>query len=117
MPQLLLKFRFRNRKYISNMNYIGCPYNQNTEQRAYRTCVRLYQFYVPFIYYICNKVTTLLPHIALTMAKSRTSFSLSAESLEMLKKLAEKNNRSQANMLEILISDAAEKMKIKPRKS
>jgi hypothetical protein len=32
------------------------------------------------------------------MAKKRTSFSISDEALELLKKLAEKNDRSQANM-------------------
>jgi predicted DNA-binding protein len=46
------------------------------------------------------------------MAKKRTSFSISDEALELLKKLAEKNDRSQANMLEILIKEAAKKEKI-----
>lgn len=36
--------------------------------------------------------------------KKRTSFALSKNSLEQLKKLAEKNNRSMANMLEELIT-------------
>lgn len=47
------------------------------------------------------------------MNKKRTSFALSNEALELLKALAEKDNRSQANMLEILIIEAAKKMKIK----
>lgn len=37
------------------------------------------------------------------MAKKRTSFALSEQALEQLKKLAEKQNRSMANMLEELI--------------
>ena len=37
------------------------------------------------------------------MAKKRTSFALSEQALEQLKKLAEKENRSMANMLEELI--------------
>lgn len=37
------------------------------------------------------------------MAKKRTSFALSEEALEKLRKLAEKENRSMANMLEELI--------------
>ncbi len=47
------------------------------------------------------------------MAKKITSFSLNEDTLTLLKKLAEKNNRSQANMLEVLITDAAKKEKIK----
>lgn len=47
------------------------------------------------------------------MAKIRTSFSLSQEALYLLKLLAEKNERSQANMLEILIKESAKKEKIK----
>lgn len=35
--------------------------------------------------------------------KKRTSFALSKDSLEKLKQLAEKNNRSMANMIEELI--------------
>ena len=35
--------------------------------------------------------------------KKRTSFALSKESLEQLKKVADKNNRSMANMIEELI--------------
>lgn len=38
--------------------------------------------------------------------KKRTSFTLSAEALELLKVLAKENNRSQANMLEQLIKNA-----------
>lgn len=41
------------------------------------------------------------------MAKKRTSFALSEKALEQLKKLAEKENRSMANMLEELIKRAA----------
>jgi predicted DNA-binding protein len=41
--------------------------------------------------------------------KKRTSFSISAEVLELLKILAKENNRSQANMLEQLIRDASMK--------
>lgn len=37
------------------------------------------------------------------MAKKRTSFALSEQALEQLKKLAEKQNCSMANMLEELI--------------
>lgn len=37
------------------------------------------------------------------MAKKRTSFALSEKALEQLKKLAEKENRSMANMIEELI--------------
>ena len=37
------------------------------------------------------------------MAKKRTSFALSEQALEQLKKLAEKQNRSMANMLDELI--------------
>lgn len=50
------------------------------------------------------------------MPKKRTSFSLSDESLALLKKLSEKNGRSQANIIEILIKESAEKNKIKPQK-
>jgi predicted transcriptional regulator len=46
------------------------------------------------------------------MAKTRTSFALSDEALRLLKLLAEKNDRSQANMLEQLIKEAAAKQKI-----
>jgi hypothetical protein len=42
-----------------------------------------------------------------------TSFSLNEETLSLLKKLAEKNDRSQANMLDVLIKEAAKKEKIK----
>lgn len=45
-------------------------------------------------------------------AKIRTSFALSEETLKLLKALAEKANRSQANMLEVLISEAAKKEKV-----
>jgi hypothetical protein len=44
--------------------------------------------------------------------KLRTSFSLDENVLALLKKLAEKNNRSQANQLEELIKEAAKKSKI-----
>jgi hypothetical protein len=47
------------------------------------------------------------------MAKKITSFSLNEETLSLLKKLAEKNDRSQANMLDVLIKEAAKKEKIK----
>jgi hypothetical protein len=50
------------------------------------------------------------------MTKKRTSFSLSDEALELLKIMADKNERSQANMLEVLIKDAAIKEKIKVKK-
>ncbi len=46
------------------------------------------------------------------MPKQRTSFALSEEALKLLKTLAEKNERSQANMLEILIKEAAKKHKL-----
>ncbi len=45
--------------------------------------------------------------------KKRTSFSLSESALELLKKLADKENRSSANMLETLILDAAKLVDIK----
>lgn len=48
------------------------------------------------------------------MSKQKTSFTLSEESLKLLKLLAEKNDRSQASMLEVLIKEAAKKEKIKP---
>jgi hypothetical protein len=48
------------------------------------------------------------------MNKKRTSFALSQAALELLKALAEKDNRSQANMLELLIIEAAKKKGIKP---
>lgn len=51
------------------------------------------------------------------MAKIKTSFSLSSESINLLKLLSEKNNRSQANMLEILIKERCEKEKIKYAKT
>lgn len=43
------------------------------------------------------------------MAKKRTSFALSEKTLAQLKKLAEKENRSMANMLEELIRKEFEK--------
>ena len=43
------------------------------------------------------------------MAKKRTSFALSEQALEQLKKLAEKQNRSMANMIEELIRKEYEK--------
>lgn len=43
------------------------------------------------------------------MAKKRTSFALSEKALEQLKKLAEKENRSMANMVEELIKKEFEK--------
>jgi len=45
------------------------------------------------------------------MAKKRTSFSLSDKALELLDKLAAKNNRSKANMLEVIIEEASKKIK------
>jgi hypothetical protein len=36
------------------------------------------------------------------------------ETLLLLKKLAEKNDRSQANMLDVLIKEAAKKENVKP---
>lgn len=47
------------------------------------------------------------------MTKKRTSFAISEEVINMLKKLADSNNRSQANMLEQLIKDAFEKEGVK----
>ncbi len=43
------------------------------------------------------------------MSKKVTSFRLSEKALEQLKKLAEKENRSMANMIEELIRNAYEK--------
>ena len=45
------------------------------------------------------------------MAKKRTSFALSDEALQQLKELAEKENRSQANMIEQLIKESYSKIK------
>jgi hypothetical protein len=42
------------------------------------------------------------------MNKKRTSFCIHPDAIEKLKILAEKENRSQANMLEVLIIKAAE---------
>lgn len=47
------------------------------------------------------------------MTKKITSFSLDEETLVLLKKIAEVNKRSQANMLSILIEEAAKKYKVK----
>ena len=46
------------------------------------------------------------------MAKKITSFSLDEETLKLLKLLAEKEERSQANMLQVLIKEASAKAKI-----
>ncbi len=48
------------------------------------------------------------------MPKQRTSFALSRDALSLLKKLADKNTRSQASMIEILIREAAKLEKLKP---
>lgn len=45
--------------------------------------------------------------------KKVISFRLSEETIELLKKLAEKDSRSATNMLEVLVRDAAEKKGIK----
>lgn len=45
--------------------------------------------------------------------KIRTSFALSEEVLRLLKLLAEKLNRSQANTLEELVKDASKVHKVK----
>lgn len=50
------------------------------------------------------------------MSKKITSFSLDESTLLLLKLLAEKDERSQAKILDILIREAAEKSKIKPPK-
>lgn len=47
------------------------------------------------------------------MSKIKTSFTLSEEAVSLLKKLAIKNDRSQASMLEVLIKEAANKEKIR----
>ena len=60
------------------------------------------------------KVSVLLAYNKINMAKKVTSFSLNEETLLLLKKLAEKHDRSQANMLDVLIKEAAKKEKIKP---
>ena len=49
------------------------------------------------------------------MAKSKTSFSLSADSIDLLKQLAKLNRRSQAGMLEVLIDQSAKKAKIESK--
>ena len=46
------------------------------------------------------------------MAKTLASFRLETSTIEILKALSEKNSRSQANMLEVLIREAAAKAKI-----
>ena len=43
----------------------------------------------------------------------KTSFRINEDVLELLKKLAEKNDRSQAGTIEYLIKEAAKKEKIK----
>ena len=43
------------------------------------------------------------------MAKKRTSFALSEKALEQLKKLVEKENRSMANLIEVLLDEKYEK--------
>jgi predicted DNA-binding ribbon-helix-helix protein len=48
------------------------------------------------------------------MSKKITSFSLEETTLELLKKLAEKSDRSQAKMLEHLIKEAAQKANLVP---
>lgn len=50
------------------------------------------------------------------MAKKITSFSLDEDILKLLKTLADKENRSMANMLQILIKEAATKSKVKLHK-
>ncbi len=40
------------------------------------------------------------------MSKQKTSFTLSADTIRLLKLLAEKNDRSASNMIEILIKEA-----------
>lgn len=47
------------------------------------------------------------------MGKKLVAFRLDEESLKILKKLCEKNNRSQANMLEQLIREAGDKTKLR----
>jgi len=47
------------------------------------------------------------------MAKQKTSFTLSEEALNLLKRLSEKHERSQASMIEVLIKEAAKRDKIK----
>jgi predicted transcriptional regulator len=47
------------------------------------------------------------------MAKKKTSFYLDEEVLITLKKIAKKNNRSQSNMIEQLITDYAKPVEIK----
>lgn len=42
------------------------------------------------------------------------TFRLSADVLKLLKKLAAENNRTEANMVEVLILEAAKKAKLKP---
>ena len=48
------------------------------------------------------------------MAKTLKNFRLSDVAIEALKKLAEKNVRSEANMIELLIIEEAKRLKIKP---
>lgn len=48
--------------------------------------------------------------------KLSTSFYLSDEAKDLLRKLCEKENRSQGNMVEQLIKDAAKKASMKPDK-
>lgn len=47
------------------------------------------------------------------MTKSKVSFTLSEEAVKLLKLLAEKNERSMASMVEVLIKDAAKREKIR----
>lgn len=47
------------------------------------------------------------------MAKTLKAFRLSEEAIEILKKLCEKHKRSEANMIEVLLLDAAKDLKKK----
>lgn len=47
------------------------------------------------------------------MPKPKTSFTLDIDILKLLKKISEAHNRSQSNMIEVLILEEAKKLKIK----
>lgn len=49
--------------------------------------------------------------------KKRTSFALSEETINLLAAMAEKENRSQANMLEVLVKEKAAALGITAPKS
>lgn len=71
-------------------------------------------FYFPTNPYLYTSNIPHTYHIAkFIFMKSKTSFTLSEETLRLLKLIADKENRSQANMIEVLVQAAAKERKIK----